>query len=437
MWMSKDIGPQAHWSLLAAKNDLKETLLPSIYSLYPYAVWPRIGNKLLQASELTEICETNAPNSTGKVVSGIEKNRATPHQSVAYKPLGALRFGLAFLVFLHHSLPLTASRTYQPSHIINVGHMGVMVFYALSGFVISEAVYTFYRERPFSFIANRILKLWPPYLAALALALLVNLYASHSGMWPHDPEFLTYQKASPELLSAGTLTYNVLYTFPIVVSSLLSAFDAFSVGHMNYMFLRVAPTLQVEWVFYYVMFVASLLTFKLARGAGLAILVGALAMYLVSEKTIWSYTPLFLIGVGFASVHRLKLGEIFSILIILLLYILAGMQFWQFFGSQYLWEWKIVNMLGFLAFLAVIHILSRRSVDGPIKKIDQWFGNLSYPFYLNHSVVLFLAAAMSPARDGVFWCMTFFAAFMTSWAMMVLIEKPLIIIRDRVRGRKL
>lgn len=97
-----------------------------------------------------------------------------------------------------------------------------------------------------------------------------------------------------------------------------------------------------------------------------------------------------------------------------------------------------MNMAAFLVLLVAMHLLSRQSTDGRlVKKIDQWFGNLSYPFYLNHSGVLFLTTALFTARDGEFLFIASIAAFATSWMMMVIIERPLAIIRDRVRGRKL
>jgi len=352
-----------------------------------------------------------------------------------------MRFGLAFLVFLHHSLPLAAPSLYEPFR-LNLGHIAVMVFYALSGFVIAEAVYLFYRDRPFSFLANRLLKLWPPYLAALGIAIACNGYVSHFGLWPGDDEFLTYQKSSVELLSLGTMLYNVVYIFPIIVSTVLSAFQSLDIPHLKYMFLRVAPTLQVEWFFYYIAFGATWLLYNVTKKAGMAITVGCLAIYLISElllgrDTIWSYVPMFLIGVGVAILPRLEIAKRIQLAAMAVLYAAAVAQFIRFLVPAYPVAWKLVNAAGFLIFIVAMHMLSSQALSNRLKSVDQWFGNMSYPFYLNHSMVLFLAAAFLTTRGGWFWLAAFSAAFTMSWIMMVIVERPLMIIRDRVRGKKL
>lgn len=72
----------------------------------------------------------------------------------------------------------------------------------------------------------------------------------HSPVSGHE----IYQTFSLELVSPGTLIYNVIYIFPIVVSTTLSAFESLNVEHVRYIFVRVASTLQVEGVFYYIVY---------------------------------------------------------------------------------------------------------------------------------------------------------------------------------------
>lgn len=43
------------------------------------------------------------------------------------------------------------------------------MFFALSGFIVAEAAMTFYRDRPGNFIVNRVLRIYPSYVAALVV----------------------------------------------------------------------------------------------------------------------------------------------------------------------------------------------------------------------------------------------------------------------------
>jgi peptidoglycan/LPS O-acetylase OafA/YrhL len=55
------------------------------------------------------------------------------------------------------------------------GPVAVFVFFMISGFVIGEAALKFYDGRPVQFFLNRLIRLYPPYLMALALTGLVML----------------------------------------------------------------------------------------------------------------------------------------------------------------------------------------------------------------------------------------------------------------------
>jgi peptidoglycan/LPS O-acetylase OafA/YrhL len=55
---------------------------------------------------------------------------------------------------------------------LSLGNVGVLMFFVVSGFVIAEALDLFYRDQPARFLANRFLRLYPAYWAALPIAAL-------------------------------------------------------------------------------------------------------------------------------------------------------------------------------------------------------------------------------------------------------------------------
>src|SRR5271168_1134737 len=91
-----------------------------------------------------------------------------------YRPLGAFRFGLALMVVLQHYQHLLPPEQRRIFSSTGSGAIAVAAFFAVSGFVVAEALATFYHDRPGAFLANRLLRLGPPYIAALALSVLVH-----------------------------------------------------------------------------------------------------------------------------------------------------------------------------------------------------------------------------------------------------------------------
>lgn len=65
-------------------------------------------------------------------------------------------------------------------HVVSFGHLGVQIFFVLSGFIICYAMpknYDFINYK--SFLFKRFLRIYPPYLISIFLVLLLN-YISHS-----------------------------------------------------------------------------------------------------------------------------------------------------------------------------------------------------------------------------------------------------------------
>ena len=113
-----------------------------------------------------------------------------------YRYFGAFRLLLAALVMVQHFgadvAPAPLADALGP---FAVGSMAVLAFFALSGFVITEAVDAVYRGRPGAFLTNRLLRIMPHFILAVAFSMLahaifrvaggVRLWRSQRG-FPYD-----------------------------------------------------------------------------------------------------------------------------------------------------------------------------------------------------------------------------------------------------------
>lgn len=368
-----------------------------------------------------------------------------PATETPYRVFGTLRCGLAFLVFLSHSQFLWSALASSGLLFPCLADAAVRTFYVLSGFVIAEAAVIFYGGKPFSFLANRFLRLIPPYLGALALSILIHAYLASSGLWLTDRVSVASQgtvPASADILSSGTILFNLSFPVPILVSQVLRTVED-QVPVSRYLFVRTASTLQVEFVFYYFVFGCLLLMAWTGRYqrwiAGMATamtVVGAVvAEHLWGVTSAFSFAPYFLLGAGFYLREHWErwAGH-------LLVGVAAVLVCWQFtreHSGTLEGAWLAGTAAILAVFLGAIPLLAPLRPSRTTRKADRWFGDLSYPLYLCHYPVLLLLAALVPGRNAAVWLMAVAGACAVSWAMMQLIQKPLQMMRDRVRGNRL
>jgi peptidoglycan/LPS O-acetylase OafA/YrhL len=95
-----------------------------------------------------------------------------------YRAFGGLRLLLALLVTVQHFQYLLPEAGRAPFHALGLGVTAVAVFFIISGFIVAEAQASFYQARPGAFLLNRLLRVVPPYLAALAVSV-----AGHQVLW--------------------------------------------------------------------------------------------------------------------------------------------------------------------------------------------------------------------------------------------------------------
>lgn len=231
-----------------------------------------------------------------------------------------------------------------PVHSLNLGRMGVQLFFVISGFVIGALLTDRtpgLRAAP-RFMARRMLRLSPPYFAAIALALLLFEVASRV-----NPTG-SYLGLQPDLL-ACSLAY---VCWPLGLP----------------LYLNVGWSLEIEAQFY--LAACVLVPLALAGGARTAWLAAACLLSLapfVREEFALHYAPPFLLGMALVAHRRGAIGLHALVLISLCL------------GAY----WAAVLReaeTGVMVALGALAIALRIRMPAPLV----WIGGISYSLYLVH-----------------------------------------------------
>lgn len=336
----------------------------------------------------------------------------------AARPLGALRFGLAVLVtaqHFQHLLPVPRRAVFDHG---GFGAVAVAVFFTLSGFVVAEANALFYAGRPGAFLANRLLRLAPPYAAALALSVCVHAALARAGalrLWDYA--------ATPAPLSWAHLASGALGLVPGLHLAVADPFE----------FIPFAWSLRAEMAFYAALAAVLLLAGRAGRALVPACMIGVLAgcalLLRPGHPSLLSCAPMFLLGAGFYLARRGAAGarRVFWVLCLPV----AGLGFasWVQHGHPYLTAQ--LALCGALLLLAAW--LARRRVPARLAAWDRVLGDLSYPLYLNHYAVGLVFTALLP-RGAAAYAAGLAVSVLVAWAMMRAVDRPMRRLRDRVRG---
>ena len=302
----------------------------------------------------------------------------------ALRPFGALRFVLAALVMLHH-YGIDLSPEWIKAVVVPVGpgDMAVMVFFALSGFIILEAASFFYARRAWPFLANRTLRIVPGYFAALIAAVLAFLLLWSAGVL----RSVDGAALGPEVFSPRNILANALAVIPLS--------GRFGPA-IDYLYLWPVWSLRVELVFYFSIFAAILLAARLGRvyerafGASLAALAAA-----GLAATLWAVTSgadssarfavYFVFGGAVFLAARGGRAALWAALLCLPV-ILA--QMWNYnaaihvaLGRSHAGQVALLGSL--LAAFVWLAVWSRRAPG----RWDRYLGDLAYPLFLNHLTV--------------------------------------------------
>jgi peptidoglycan/LPS O-acetylase OafA/YrhL len=323
----------------------------------------------------------------GSSIAAFERSevRYKTRPIAAYRLLGGLRFSLAMMVVSSHTFVLAfgdGSRDFIAQ--IGIGNVAVNGFFVLSGFIIAEAVHLFYTGRPGAFLINRALRLVPPFWAATLVSIFVHAWLSRLGVLKlPDYEILPADMFAPDNLIVQITAIIPIFNFNRVLDDARGA----------YYFVRFAWAVFVEFVFVHI---------SGDRGARFLALV--------------AYT---LVGLHF---FRYVQGQ-------------TGMSMQAVYGIAQ--PRVLVASLMMLSLPIVLMLLVSLQVSQRTARVDKWFGDLTYPLYLNHYIVLVAIWSLVEQRSWATQVMAMGLALALAYVMKLAVDVPVASLRDWVRGLRL
>lgn len=350
-----------------------------------------------------------------------------------YRRLGGLRFLLALLVLLWHVNPIAElNRGWLGA--TGYGPVAVLVFFVLSGFIITEAILGSYRGRPLAFLGNRVIRLWPGYLAAVA-AIALTLWASG--------------KVEGDELGWRNLLANALALFPTVPLT-----DPLLGLERRDTLLVITWALRVEFTFYLAAAAVLLAGRRLSARwlpplLGLVLLASLAGHHLVQVSPRATFylglAPHFVLGVTAALWLNGRLSRAWALGLGLGALLLAGGHALNFtVGDLDRLPWRHApawpDAAGAALWLLLL-LWAWRRLRNPGRPqslpADRLLGDLTYNLYLFHLPAILLVAWAWPQRDWSSLLPALALALLFAALFGWLTEPTLRRWRGRLRGRAL
>lgn len=295
----------------------------------------------------------------------------------------------------------------------NSGHLGVMLFFLISGFVISISIN---KTNQATFIARRAARIYPTCIAAvIATAIFVKLYCNYYGI---EYPFSLGNVISSATLVSGWLGQGavipVLWTLSVEIAFylLLSAVAASTKSKLGIKELNIASLACIAFV--------AIGAMPLDRLSGWPITVAALKW----TSFVAANVAFMLIGSAVFLLYSRSVSVIKGSVGLLTTIALYGISIFIFSTQREPIGATFLGGLAILALFVAILVLGRNINP---KGILKFYGDISYPLYLchiplawiilyettRHGISLHIGAALSIA------VITF-----VSWILHIAIERP-------------
>lgn len=313
------------------------------------------------------------------------------NRSKELRSIQLLRGLAAFWVVLHHCNFYFGLKEGSILWLLgHYGHMGVNMFFIISGFIIpfSMAKYNYEYGDFKEFMMKRITRIEPPYIVSIALALVLLLINS----------FSPWSGAEPFSLNWANMLGHLAYLNAFTGSPWLNA---------------AYWTLAIEFEFYILMSLIFPLLVSARRNTmwlTLLLLIGS-SLLPVSRAHIFQHMPFFALGICLF----LYTTERTNLRTTLLLLMITGSVIGYYYDPEFL-------------VLAAVTLLAIQFI-GKVPRPLLFIGTISYSMYLVHGLIIgrffALAGRFFPGADTLIVNLLCIACiFVCSWLFYLLIEKP-------------
>jgi peptidoglycan/LPS O-acetylase OafA/YrhL len=346
--------------------------------------------------------------------------------------LGFYRLVLALLVVLQHAatsiLPPSLSQAISP---LELGGLAVLLFFIVSGFIITQVAHTTYQDRPRAFLTNRLLRLIPSYWAALLLTTSVTATFALTGTTGPIATELSQTPNQPVInLAANALA--ILPGAPILMRA-----------------LNVEPILELVWalrielLFYAVIWLALITRQRLTSSIDRILAIPAIATLIIYLPLMerwrggsFEYAPYFLFGCAVyfvcATPHNRAWPMAFALAagVAIALHQLGRPPVHEAGFERHLMAQYLVLAAAIGLWLA---LLFQKPAERSQANRDQLAGEYSYPLYLAHVVAMVLTEALIPTPSWAATAIALALSFSLAAVLVGWVERPIANLRSHIR----
>ena len=306
--------------------------------------------------------------------------------------LDSLRAVAALSVCLFHFItgPVNFVTNESVLHTFHYGAYGVQLFFVISGFIIPWSISNYHYEikNYFKFLFKRFLRLEPPYIASILLALLLLFVR---GFFTDVPD--------PRAISINQVLLHIGYLIPFTDYKWV---------------LDVYWTLAIEFQFYLFM---GLFYFVIVSGKPLVRIIAYICVlslaFVGTEKFLFYWLPVFLLG---------------NLLFLFLTNRIKKLEFYSFGGIVFVFIFLFLPAPTlYSCLLAVGSILFLFNLSIPILN---WIGKISYSIYLTHAIIgttiinMLIHHANNTATKIGLVIVGLGVSILFSYVMYLVVEKP-------------
>lgn len=344
--------------------------------------------------------------------------------------LDMLRGYAALVVVLAHTSiagiykvePTWTYLKWTPLRVIWAGHQAVILFFVLSGFALAHMWSEARPHRYLSFAVARVVRLYPPFVASLVVAIIGYALLERTGhVWQKGWLNTAHPVVDRQMIIDHLKMIGSYDTSPINP-------PMWSIVHE----MRISLAFPViALAVYYLRFKAVILAVLLSVCIGLAALAGSPGWWPwpVQDGLLTThYATFFVVGAWFYSKRADLVARAESLTpnARIVWWIVALAIFAYPFDNPWSMGARIFGDLGSAVGAFLLMALSFTIKDGAIFRLGHWLGKISFSLYLNHYVVMSAAMILLHDRFGspAVWICTVAGAVSLAVVMNKVVEQP-------------